>query len=35
MVAFSTAYADQTEQDYDVLKKAARDGRLEVALERE
>jgi uncharacterized protein (DUF2252 family) len=30
---FSTAYADQTERDHKVLKKAVRDGRLEVAAE--
>ena len=30
---FSTAYADQTERDHATLKKAAKNGRLEVAME--
>jgi uncharacterized protein (DUF2252 family) len=34
MAAFSIAYADQTERDYDLLKKAAQKGKLEVVLER-
>ena len=32
---FAVAYADQTEQDYAVLLKAARDGKLEVFIEEE
>ena len=32
---FSVAYADQTEQDHDVLMKAARSGRIELATEPE
>jgi uncharacterized protein (DUF2252 family) len=35
IAAFSAAYADQTERDHDVLKKAARTGRLKVSIERE
>jgi hypothetical protein len=31
---FSVAYADQTERDYEVLMRAVRAGRLEVAVER-
>ncbi len=34
IAAFSIAYADQTERDYDTLKKAARKGRLEVLIEK-
>jgi uncharacterized protein (DUF2252 family) len=34
IAAFSIAYADQTEQDYQLVRKAARAGRLEVALAR-
>jgi uncharacterized protein (DUF2252 family) len=34
IAAFSIAYADQTERDYELLKKAARRGRLKVAVER-
>lgn len=34
IAAFSIAYADQTEQDYEFLKKAAQKGKLEVVLER-
>ena len=34
IVAFSTAYADQTERDHAALEKAARKGRLEVLIER-
>jgi uncharacterized protein (DUF2252 family) len=30
---FALAYADQTEQDHDALRKASRDGRLEVVVE--
>jgi uncharacterized protein (DUF2252 family) len=30
---FATAYADQTERDHDLLKKAVRDGKLEVSSE--
>ena len=32
---FSMAYADQSERDYDVLRKAAQDGRVEVFMEPE
>lgn len=32
--ALSIAYADQTERDYELLKKAARKGELEVVMER-
>jgi uncharacterized protein (DUF2252 family) len=32
---FAAAYADQTEQDYDLLLKAARDGKIEVFIEQE
>jgi uncharacterized protein (DUF2252 family) len=35
LAAFSVAYADQTERDHAVLKKAARSGRLDVLVERE
>ena len=31
IAAFSVAYADQNEQDYEFLKKAAKDGKLEVS----
>ena len=31
MVKFASAYADQTESDYELMRKAARAGRLEVA----
>ena len=34
IAAFSVAYADQTERDYETLKKAAQKGKLEVVLER-
>jgi uncharacterized protein (DUF2252 family) len=34
IAAFSIAYADQTERDYELLKKAAHRGRLKVAIER-
>ena len=34
IAAFATAYADQTERDHAILKKAARSGRVEVVLER-
>ena len=30
LARFAAAYADQTEQDYDQLKKAAKSGRIEV-----
>jgi uncharacterized protein (DUF2252 family) len=33
IAGFATAYADQTERDYDVLKKAVRGGKLEVLSE--
>ncbi len=32
---FSIAYADQSERDHEAVTKAARDGRLEVVIERE
>ena len=32
--AFSIAYADQTERDYEILKKAAQAGKLKVVIER-
>ena len=35
IAAFSIAYADQNEQDYEFLRKAAKNGKLEVVLERE
>ena len=35
IAAFSVAYADQNEQDHEFLKKAAKDGKLEVEMERE
>ena len=35
IAAFSVAYADQNEQDYEFLKKAALNGKLEVVMERE
>lgn len=35
LVIFATAYADQTERDYDAIAKAARNGRLKVWIERE
>jgi uncharacterized protein (DUF2252 family) len=34
IAAFSIAYADQTERDYELLKKAAQRGKLNVAIER-
>jgi uncharacterized protein (DUF2252 family) len=34
IAAFSIAYADQTERDYDLFKKAAQRGKLKVAMER-
>jgi len=34
IAAFSIAYADQTERDYETLKRAAQNGKLEVVLER-
>jgi Uncharacterized protein conserved in bacteria (DUF2252) len=34
IAAFSIAYADQTERDYETLKRAAQKGKLEVVLER-
>ncbi len=34
IAAFSIAYANQTERDYELLKKAARKGELEVVIER-
>jgi hypothetical protein len=34
IAAFSIAYADQTERDYELLKKAAQRGKLTVAMER-
>ncbi len=34
IAAFSIAYADQTERDYELVKKAARQGKLEVIMER-
>ena len=34
IATFSIAYADQTERDYEGLKKAAKDGKLEVMMER-
>jgi uncharacterized protein (DUF2252 family) len=34
IAAFSIAYADQTERDYETLKKAVQQGKLEVAMER-
>ena len=35
IAAFAAAYADQSERDHAVLKKAARSGRVEVVLERD
>lgn len=35
IAAFSVAYADQTERDYETLQKAARGGKLEVLFERD
>lgn len=35
IAAFADAYADQTERDHAALKKAARQGRIEVLIERE
>ncbi len=35
IAAFAAAYADQTERDHAVLKKAARSGRVEVVMERD
>ena len=35
IAAFSAAYADQAERDHAALKKAARNGRLKVLIERE
>jgi hypothetical protein len=35
IATFSIAYADQTERDHEVLKKAAQDGRVEVVIETE
>ena len=35
IAAFATAYADQSERDHAVLKKAARSGRVEVVLEKD
>ena len=35
IAAFATAYADQSERDHAVLKKAARSGRVEVVMERD
>ena len=35
IAAFSVAYADQTERDYQTLKSAARSGKLEVLIERD
>jgi hypothetical protein len=34
LAAFAIAYADQTERDYELLRKAARAGKLEVAPQR-
>jgi uncharacterized protein (DUF2252 family) len=34
LAAFATAYADQTERDYDAMRKAARAGHLPVEIER-
>ena len=34
IAAFSIAYANQTERDYELLRKAARKGELEVVMER-
>jgi len=34
VAAFSIAYADQTERDYELLRKAAKRGKLKVAVER-
>jgi hypothetical protein len=33
IAAFSIAYGDQTERDYELLKKAAQRGKLKVAME--
>ena len=35
IAAFSVAYADQTERDHDVFRKAVRAGRVEVMMESE
>ncbi|WP_396127146.1 DUF2252 family protein [Edaphobacter bradus] len=35
IAAFSVAYVDQTERDYETLKSAARKGKLEVLIERD
>jgi hypothetical protein len=34
ILEFSIAYADQSERDYDAVRKAARKGKLEVLIER-
>jgi hypothetical protein len=34
IAAFAIAYANQTERDYELVKKAGRDGKLEVEMER-
>jgi NAD(P)H-dependent flavin oxidoreductase YrpB (nitropropane dioxygenase family) len=34
IAAFAIAYANQTERDYELVKKAASKGKLEVAIER-
>ena len=34
IAAFSVAYANQTERDYEIFKKAVRSGDLEAAAER-
>ena len=35
IAAFATAYADQSERDHAILKKAARSGRVEVVMEKD
>ena len=35
IAAFAVAYADQSERDHAILKKAARSGRVEVIMEEE
>jgi hypothetical protein len=35
IAAFSVAYADQNERDYEIVKKAAQAGKLEVLVEQE
>jgi sugar/nucleoside kinase (ribokinase family) len=35
IATFASAYADQSERDHAILKKAARSGRVEVVMERE